>query len=245
MIVPITKKKVILVGGSGDIGKAILEKLLQEGFTVGLSYYNNPINLSDPKLLKYKNQLHIEKIDVTNPKEVNKGLKTLINKLGGVDTFIYNAGICEDSLINDMSFENWEKVMDVNINGAFITTKIISDFMLKKRAGKILLVSSYKGIVGAYGQSNYAASKAALIGFAKSISRDLGGFGISVNVLCPGFVVTNLNRDSSLKKKAAIKQSVLSRISNTEEIANFALYLMSDYVVNVSSQVFNVDSRVQ
>lgn len=244
MNISFSEKNVILIGGSGDIGKHLLCRFLEEGFNVGTTYNNTPIDLKEALLNRYKNNLYIEKMDVTDPKSIKKGLGRLIKALGEVNYFIYNAGITEDALLGIMKLDNWNKVMDVNINGAFLTTKIISNSMIKRKKGKIVFIASYKGISGSYGQSNYATSKAALIGFSKSISRDLGKFGISVNSVCPGFIETNLNKKYPMKKEEAIQQSVISRISSLTELTDFILFLISDHLMNVSGQNFRIDSRI-
>ncbi|OIK06813.1 SDR family NAD(P)-dependent oxidoreductase [Bacillus sp. MUM 13] len=240
----LNEQRVILIGGTGGIGSSLLKGLLEQGCTVGMSFYNSSILLSESEKKLYQDRLYLQKVDVTDPESIKFGLKCLINKLGRVDAFIYNSGICKDSLLGLMKLSDWHDVMDVNLNGAFLTTRIVSNHMLKSKNGKILFISSSKGVTGSYGQANYSASKAALIGFAKSIARDLGKFNISVNVVCPGFIKTPLNQDVPYKHAAAIERSVLSMTSSTSEVTDFILYMLSSSVFSISGQVFQLDSRL-
>lgn len=244
MDVTLNGKKAIVIGGSGTIGEEIVKRLLKIGCIVGASYYSHQY---ESELLRYKNdkkRLVLQHIDITDKVSVKKGIDLLVDQCDGVDIFIYNPGICADSQLPQMENEQWEHVINVNLTGAFYASKVISKYLIKNETGKMLFISSYKGITGSYGQSNYSASKAGLIGFTKSLARELGEYNIAANVICPGFIKTGLNNCSPYKERIAIQQSVLSRTSNTKELASFILYLLSDYVQNVSGQVFHVDSRV-
>ncbi|MBA4536375.1 SDR family NAD(P)-dependent oxidoreductase [Bacillus aquiflavi] len=243
MIISLKNKNILLVGGSSDLGKDLLKKLLKEGCRVGATYFKNKIDLNN-EFEKYKENLFIEQVNVKDNKSIKEGISKLIKKLNRVDVFIYNSGVCSDSLFGLMRIQDWEHVMDVNINGAFLSSKIVTNHMVRNKLGKVLFIASTKGLVGSYGQANYSASKAALIGLMKSLAKDLGKFNISVNAVCPGFIMTNLNKNDPRKKQAAIESSVLSKVSTAEELSNFILYLISDYVSTVSGQVFKVDSRM-
>lgn len=238
-------KNIILIGGSGNIGKCLLNRLLEEGCRVGVTYNNTYIDNSHTFYKEYHDNLFVEKVDTSCFTSIKNGLSKLIKKLELVDALVYNSGICQDSLLGTMRIDDWKKVMAVNMDGAFLSARLISNHMIKNKiSGKILFISSTKGTTGSYGQSNYAASKAALIGFSKSIAKELGKFGIAVNVICPGFIPTNLNRDAPYKKQLAIEQSVLKKTSNEIEIVNFTIYLLSDLVSTASGQTFHLDSRM-
>ncbi|MEC1178645.1 SDR family NAD(P)-dependent oxidoreductase [Metasolibacillus meyeri] len=241
MEISLKGKNVILIGASGSIGNSILNQLILTGARVGATYNKTNITISDPS---YKDILITKKVDVRDINELKSALQEFIKHFKKIDALIYNSGICEDSLFPIMKYKDWRSVLDVNLDGAFHAIKILSKEMIRQKDGKIITIASSKGLSGSYGQANYAASKAGLIGFSKSIARDLGRFGISVNAVCPGFMVTNLNRDRRDKELNAKNSSVLGCISNPQEIASFTVYLLSDYVNNVSGQIFNIDSRL-
>lgn len=234
--------RLLLVGGAGTLGGCLLEKMLQEGAIVAATYNQTPIQINDnqPGL---HDRLHVGHLDVTNTDLLDESLQVLLDRLEWVDGLVYNAGIVNDSGFEEMSYAQWKEVMHVNLDGAFLVSQKVSQLMKARGNGKIIHVSSYRGIVGSSQQSNYAASKAGLNALTKSMARELGSYGIAVNAICPGFMLTNLNRHHAAKHQKALEESLLSRISTPEETANFILYLLSENVANVSGQIFQMDSR--
>lgn len=241
MQISLKEKNIILIGASGTIGNSILEKLLQCRANVGATYNSNSIDTSK---LENETRLLSRKMDITDIDEVKKVLSEFKDHFKRIDAVIYNSGICDDNLFPLMSYKSWRDVINVNLDGAFISLKCISKVMIKQKFGKIITIASSRGSNGSYGQCNYSASKAGLIGFTKSLAKDLGKFNISVNAVCPGFMVTNLNKDRKDKENRAYSESVLSKISYPEETANFIAYFVSDFVKTISGQVFNIDSRL-
>ncbi|WP_338587371.1 SDR family NAD(P)-dependent oxidoreductase [Paenibacillus sp. Y5S-9] len=234
--------RLLLVGGSGTLGGCLLEKMLQEGAIVAATYNQTPIHITENHT-GIQDRLHVGHLDVTNTELLDESLQVLMDRLEWVDGLIYNAGIINDASFDEMSYAQWRDVMQVNLDGAFLVSQKVSQLMKARGRGKIIHVSSYRGIVGSSQQSNYAASKAGLNALTKSMARELGSFGIAVNAICPGFMRTNLNRHHAGKYQKALDESLLSRISTPEETANFILYLLSEHVANVSGQIFQMDSR--
>jgi 3-oxoacyl-[acyl-carrier protein] reductase len=166
----------------------------------------------------------------------------ILSEAGRVDILVNNAGITRDGLVMRMSEADWDTVMDTNLKGAFLFTKAFSRALIKQRSGRIINVASVIGLIGNAGQCNYAASKAALIGFTKSIARELASRGITVNALAPGFIETDMTAglDEEMRKNL-LKQIPLNSFGQAEDIANAALFLASPAARYVTGQVLTVD----
>jgi 3-oxoacyl-[acyl-carrier protein] reductase len=182
------------------------------------------------------------KADVSSISEVENLVIEVLNTFGSIDILVNNAGITRDNLIVRMTEKEFDDVIDTNLKGAFICTKAVSRVMIKQKSGKIINVSSVIGIVGNSGQSNYAAAKAGLIGFTKSMAKELAKRGINVNAVAPGFVQTDMT--SSLPEKVKeefIKSIPLMRIGKPEDIAKGVAFLASEYSDYITGQVINID----
>ncbi|MFJ7734150.1 SDR family NAD(P)-dependent oxidoreductase [Lysinibacillus sp. NPDC097231] len=240
MLIDLKGLKVIIIGASGTIGNLLFRSFIKEGAIVGGTYFNSPIVTEDINSDCY----FINRVDVRDEIDLKKGLKDLIFKLGSVDVFIYNAGICKDNLLPFISSKDWNNVLNTNLNGAFLSAKIISKHFIINNHGKIIFISSVKGMNGSYGQSNYSASKAGLIGLSNSLAKELGEYGITVNTVCPGFQVTNLNREKPDKLNRAVSESVINKTLDINEIIDSLLFLCSKQIKNISGQVFHIDNRL-
>lgn len=243
MNVNLNHKKVVLIGATGSIGNGILRGLLQSGSTVYATYNTSAIP-EDLTIYKKENKLYLQQVDILDKASIKTGLTELMEDCPKVDAFIYNPGICDDSLLPLMSDNQWESVIDINLNGAFYVSKLISKYLIRNKKGKMIFISSLKGVTGSYGQSNYAASKAALIGFSKSLAMEMGRFNITSNTICPGFIPSNLNANAPHKTERAINSSVLSKVGDLDELVHFIIFLLSDYVQSATGQVFHLDSRM-
>jgi len=235
-------KVVIVTGGASGIGKEIALGFAKEFAKVVIFDINQESILNTIKEIEnYTEGLGL-KVDVSNFVEVEENVNKVIDKFSRVDILINNAGITKDNLILRLSESDWDKVLDINLKGAFICSKVASKYMLKQRWGKIINISSVIGIVGNAGQVNYSASKAGLIGLTKSLAKELGSRNIMVNAVAPGYIKTPMTE----KLPENIKNEMLERISlkrfgEPKDVANVVLFLASQEADYITSQVIVVD----
>ena len=187
-------KVVFVTGGSRGIGKEVALKFAENGYNVVINYVSDKTDVKElEKEFKEKNvQSLILKADVTNAKEIENVVEQAIEKFGKIDVLVNNAGITKDNLLMRMSEEEFDKVIEVNLKGTFIVTKIVTRYMMKKRSGSIINLSSVVGVAGNAGQCNYSASKAGVIGFTKSLAKELASRNIRANAVAPGFIETDI-----------------------------------------------------
>ena len=188
------KKVALITGGTRGIGKAIAIKFAKNGYNLVLNYVSDRTNLEEleNEFKEYNIEVLFIKTDVSNFEDCENMAKQAIAKFGKIDVLVNNAGITKDSLLLRMTPEDFEKVININLKGTFNVTKSIVPYMMKKRTGKIVNISSVVGVSGNAGQCNYAASKAGIIGFTKSIAKELASRNILANCVAPGFIVTDM-----------------------------------------------------
>jgi 3-oxoacyl-[acyl-carrier protein] reductase len=238
-------KRAVITGGSRGIGRAIALALASEGAEVCITYANNDEAVKETLELLTKagaeNPLAL-KGDAANEefaKEVSLKMKQAFE---GVDILVNNAGITDDGLLLRMKKESFDRVVAANLNGAFYMMKELSSLMLKKREGRIVNISSVSGIKGNAGQTNYSASKAGLIGLTLSAAKELGGRGITVNAVAPGFIDTDMTKAlSETQTKQAIASIVAGRPGRPEEVADLVCFLCSDKAAYITGQVIAID----
>jgi 3-oxoacyl-[acyl-carrier protein] reductase len=246
MIVDVSDKVVVITGSSRGIGREMAKKFAKENAKVVINYlksYEDALNLYE-EIKTYNTNCIMVKADVTKQDDVKKICTETIKEFSQVDILINNAGVCSDNLIPMMTEKQWSRVIEVNLNGVFLCSRIFSKEMIKNRQGKIINIASLSGQLGSEGQTNYSASKAGIIGFTKALAKELGKFNISVNAVCPGFIVTDLNRHSEKMKKIAEEMSVMQVQTLLDELLSFVIYISSPEFKNISGQIFNVDSRI-
>lgn len=246
MIVDVAGKVIIITGASRGIGREVAKAFTKEQAKVVINYcdsYESAHNLFD-EISLYNVHCMLVRADITNPLEVNNMYKQIVQKYGLVDVLINNAGIVNDSLILQMSNEQWQQVIDVNLTGTFLCCREFSKIMAEQKRGKIINIASIKGQEGASGQANYAVSKAGIIALTKTLAKELGDFNIEVNAVCPGFIDTDLNRKDKWKRKIAIDRSILPIESMKKTLVDTLLYMVSDRFAGISGRVFNLDSRL-
>ena len=236
-------KNVIITGGSRGIGKGIAEKFAQNGANIAFTN----IEMSDESIELSKNleKLGVKaKAYVSNAADFEAAQKLaddVINDFGSIDVLVNNAGITKDNLLMRMSESDFETVMKVNMNSVFNNTKAVLRPMLKQRSGSIINLSSVVGVKGNPGQSNYSASKAAIIGFTKSIALELGSRNIRCNAIAPGFIETEMTKALNDDQVNDWADNIpLKRTGKVDDIANTSLFLASDMSAYVTGQVINV-----
>ncbi|MBT5856120.1 3-oxoacyl-[acyl-carrier-protein] reductase [bacterium] len=241
----LVKDKVIIVtGASRGIGKDIATALAANGATLAICSTKSEVAQSVAKDLAdtYSIQAQGWGVDVSDMASVKSFIEEVVKTFGRVDVLINNAGITRDNLLMRMSEEEWQAVLDTNLNSVFYTTKSVIRPMLKQKGGRIVNIASVVGVMGNAGQSNYAASKGGMIAFTKSIAREYGAKGILANTVAPGFVETEMIEslpDDYLNN--IISNIPLKRLGKAEEIANLVLFLASDLSGYMTGQVFNID----
>ncbi|MFV0519248.1 MAG: 3-oxoacyl-[acyl-carrier-protein] reductase [Lachnospirales bacterium] len=232
------KKTVVVTGGAKGIGRKILEKFAKEGYNVVVNYRSN-IDEDFVKSLEAITNVLVVKGDVTVLDDCKILIDSAIEKFGKIDVLVNNAGITNDTLILRMSEEQFSSVVDTNLKSTFLTTQYLSNIYAKQRSGCFINISSVVGVIGNAGQSNYAASKAGIIGFTKSIARELGKRGVRANAIAPGFIETDMTAVLSDKIKDTMLQNIpLGRFGTGEEVADAAYYLAE--ATYVTGQVLNV-----
>lgn len=246
MVVDVTNKVIVITGASRGIGREVAKAFAKEQAKVVINYcrsYSDAESLFK-EISSYNIHCMLIKADVTKPSDVSYMYEHIIQRYGFVDVLINNAGIVNDSLMMEMSDEQWKQVIDVNMTGTFLCCREFSKIMAKLKRGKIINIASLKGQDGSVAQANYAASKAGVIALTKTLAKELGDFNIAVNAVCPGFIVTDLNRHDERKRKIAVNKSTLpiDRMINT--VVDILIYMASDRFVGVSGRVFNLDSRL-
>ncbi len=235
----------IITGGSAGIGKAIALKFAQHGAKVNILAKTPDKGQQAAEEIRQvvpTAQVEFWPVDVANTEEVKGVIDQISQKFGGIDILVNNAGITRDQLLMKMSEQDWDHVLDVNAKSCFNTTKAVVRGMMKARKGKIINVTSVVGLTGNAGQGNYAASKAAIVGFTKSLAKELGPRNIAVNCIAPGFINTDMTAKMPDNwKEAQIQMIPLGRAGQPEEIAHGALFLASHMGDYVTGQVLVID----
>lgn len=237
-------KVAIITGGARGIGKKISQTFLKEGASVYIFDVNEEEGARTVCELQpaYDGKVIFFKVDITDEKNVEQSIEKIIEAEGRIDILVNNAGITRDNLILRMSLEDWKKVIDINLTGAFICSKHTVKYMVKNRSGKIINISSIVGVHGNAGQSNYSSSKAGIIGLTKTLARELAGRNILVNAIAPGYIETEMTEKLSDKiKEKLMEQIPTGRLGSVDDVAKTALFLASDDSNYITGTVINLD----
>ena len=237
-------KVAMITGATRGIGKQIALTLANEGYNIVLNY-----RTENDELKQLKNEIESKKIkcltvqgDVTNFEDCKQMIESAIEEFGKVDVLVNNAGINKDMLLARMKEEDFKQVIDVNLVGTFNMTKNIISYMMKARNGRIINISSVVGIAGNAGQTNYSASKAGIIGFTKSLAKEVASRNILVNAVAPGFIETNMTEVLKQEVKDEIAKNIpLKRMGTPQDVANVVKFLASEDSSYITGQVISVD----
>jgi len=236
-----SEKLALVTGGSRGIGKAIALTLAGAGYDIVINYAGNQeaANKTVEEIKALGVSAEAYKFDVSNQAEVEENIAKIIEKYGRIDILINNAGITRDDLFIRMTQDKWEAVINTNLNSAFYVTKPVVKLMMKQRSGAIVNTTSVVGVYGNVGQANYSAAKAGLIGFTKSLAKELGARNIRVNAVAPGFIATDMTKDLS-NIDEYLKLISLRRLGEAQDVADAVKFLAVDSKY-VTGQVLEVD----
>ena len=232
-------KTVFITGGSRGIGKEAVKQFAKNGYNVAFTYFNSSEKAN--ALSKETGALAIY-CDVSKSEDVNYAICEAKNKFGGVDILINNAGIDEFSLFTDISDEAWHRMIDTNLSSAFYASRAVLPYMINKKDGVIINISSMWGEVGASCEVHYSVSKAGLIGLTKALAKEVGPSGIRVNCITPGVIDTDMNKNLTNEDLEQLKTDTpLGVIGKTEDVANTILFLCSDSAKFITGQIIGVN----
>lgn len=237
-------KCALITGATRGIGKQIAITLAKQGYNIALNYRKENEELENTKkeIEEIGVQVLAVKGDVANFEDCEKFVKQTIERFEQIDVLVNNAGITKDMLLMRMKKEDFEQVIDTNLVGTFNVTKNVVPYMMKARSGRIINISSVVGISGNAGQTNYSASKAGIIGFTKSLAKEIASRNILVNAVAPGFIETNMTDVLKDDVKQEIAKNIpLKRMGTAQDVANVVNFLASDDSSYITGQVINVD----
>lgn len=237
-------KKALVTGASRGIGKAIAIRLASEGAIIGVNYNASEQEASDvvDEIRSLGSNAIKLKGNIADSKDAQNLIQLAEDEFGGLDILVNNAGITKDNLLMRLSEEDWDQVIDTNLKGAFLCTKAALRSMVRQRYGKIINMSSVVAITGNAGQSNYTAAKAGLIGFTKTIAREVASRGITVNAIAPGFIETQMVNAINLQMQEKILDRIpLGYFGTPEDVAGVVAFLVSEDARYITGQVIGID----
>ena len=238
------EKYALITGATRGIGKQIAITLAKQGYNIALNYRKENEELENTKkeIEEIGVQVLAVKGDVANFEDCENFVKQVIERFGQIDVLVNNAGITKDMLLMRMKKEDFEQVIDTNLVGTFNVTKNVVPYMMKARSGRIINISSVVGISGNAGQTNYSASKAGIIGFTKSLAKEVASRNVLVNAVAPGFIETNMTDILKDDVKQEIAKNIpLKRMGTAQDVANVVKFLASDDSSYITGQVINID----
>ncbi|MCT4631699.1 MAG: 3-oxoacyl-[acyl-carrier-protein] reductase [Firmicutes bacterium] len=239
----LTEKVALVTGGSRGIGRSIVLSLAAEGAKVAINYIGDDAEakevLEEVKALGSDGM--IVHADISKSEDVDAMVKEVVKTMGTIDILINNAGITKDGLVLRMKEEDFNAVIDINLKGTFLTSKVVGKHMLKKRTGKIVNISSVVGIMGNAGQANYSASKAGVIGLTKSMAKEFASRGVNVNAVAPGFIETKMTDKLTDEVKESYSKVIpLGKMGSAEDVAKAVTFLSTEDSDYITGQVINV-----
>lgn len=239
-----SRPSAIVTGGTRGIGLAISQRLANDGWDLLVTYQSDSeaAAAAQETLAASGARIEVLAADISTSDGSGATIETAMTHFGKIDALINNAGITRDTLIMRMSEDDWDAVLDTNLKGAFLTSKAVIRPMLRQRSGRIVNLTSVVGLVGNAGQANYAAAKAGLVGLTKTLAKEVGSRGITVNAVAPGFIATRLTEVLPTEiKEGLLKQTPLGRFGTPEDIAGAVAFLLSPDSAFITGHVLTVD----
>ena len=234
-------KVALVTGGARGIGRCIVEKILDQGGKAAIADVLDDFGHQAVSELSSRGEVIFRHCDVTSPEQAEAAVAGTVEKFGALDILVNNAGITKDGLLIRMSDTDWDRVLDINLKGAFLMTQAAAKVMMKARTGKIINISSVVGLMGNAGQTNYSASKAGLIGLTKSAAKELASRNITVNAVAPGYIQTEMTEHLPEAAKAAFLTNIpMKRPGLPEDVANAVLFFAAEESSYVTGQVLPV-----
>ena len=237
-------KTALVTGASRGIGRAIALQLAEDGFDIAVIFAGNEAAAQETcALIEQKGRKAVPvRCDVSDPQQCRDAVKAVLDNFGGIDVLVNNAGITRDALVLSMKEEDFEKVIDTNLNSAFYMIKNTYHQFMKRRSGRIINISSVSGVAGNAGQANYSAAKAGILGLTKSAAKELASRNITVNAIAPGFIETDMTAVLSERvREATLAQIPLARFGQAEDVAAAAAFLASEESRYMTGQTLHVD----
>jgi len=245
-----SKRIVVVTGGSRGIGRSICQYMAGDGTHIYFNYFNPKSPDVEAEMAKETEKAIADaggsasstSVDVVSETDVNAFFAKIMDEAGRVDVLVNNAGITRDGLLVRMKTADWDAVLDTNLKGSFLCTKVVAKIMMKQRYGRIINIASVVGVTGNAGQANYSASKAGVIGFTKTVARELAPRGVTVNAVAPGFIETDMTAVLPEKAKTAMMQQIpMGRIGQPEDVAAAVEFLASDSAAYITGHVIHVN----
>jgi 3-oxoacyl-[acyl-carrier protein] reductase len=239
-----TERVAVVTGGTRGIGLAIAHRLAAGGYDLLVTYRGDEEAAASARagLEPHGRRVEVMAADITTADGAGATIEAAMQRLGRIDALINNAGITRDTLIMRMSEEDWDAVLDTNLKGAFLVSKAATRPMLRQRSGRIVNLTSVAGLVGNAGQANYAAAKAGLVGLTKTLAKEVGSRGITVNAVAPGFIATRLTHNlPDAIKQNLLANTPLGRFGTPDDVAAAVAFLVSDDAAFITGHVLSVD----
>jgi 3-oxoacyl-[acyl-carrier protein] reductase len=237
-------RRALVTGGSSGIGRCVAETLARDGCDVGIFYLGEPEDAAEvvQQIESVGRRAWVRIGDVSDSRQVTDAVESFVQEMSGVQILVNNAGIVRDQVIWKMTDEQWQQVIDVDLTGVFNFSRAVASHMRNNGEGAIVNISSINGLRGKFGQTNYAAAKAGVIGLTKSLAKEMARFGVTVNAVAPGLIDTPfLDAMPEQKRQAATAEILMGRIGTAQDVADAVAFLCSDHARFITGVVLKVD----